>query len=163
MPSLQDLLEFLAMPANEHIWLLFDIKMDNDMEEVFRLMAKTVQSVRPAPGKPWRERLVLGCWAVSCFDGRLVESHLTDMLPVGLPRILRDILPRLSHYTHRLLNQLRSQIPPISQCLLQHASAGSLLTLRTPLPPEMPRARPLHLLLDSQRRNHDAMVYSETD
>ncbi|KAM0796516.1 PLC-like phosphodiesterase [Usnea florida] len=64
MPRLKDLLEYLACPGMERVWLLLDIKLDNDADNVMRLIAETIQSVAPNPLKPWNQRLVLGCWAV---------------------------------------------------------------------------------------------------
>ncbi|KAL9136865.1 MAG: hypothetical protein Q9175_001938 [Cornicularia normoerica] len=64
MPRLIDLLEFLASPGLEHVWLLLDIKLDNDADNVMRLIAETIRSVPPNTLKPWNQRLVLGCWAV---------------------------------------------------------------------------------------------------
>ncbi|CAF9907078.1 MAG: hypothetical protein ALECFALPRED_003059 [Alectoria fallacina] len=64
MPRLQDLLEFLASPGLENVWLLLDIKLDNDANKIMRLIAETIQAVPPNPLKPWNQRIVLGCWAV---------------------------------------------------------------------------------------------------
>ncbi|KAK0516126.1 hypothetical protein JMJ35_002160 [Cladonia borealis] len=63
MPRLQDLLQFLATPGTENMWVLLDIKLDNDADDVMRLIAKTIASVAPNPLKPWNQRIVLGCWA----------------------------------------------------------------------------------------------------
>jgi len=61
MPRLKDLLELLATPGLESIWLLLDIKLDNDADDVMRLIASTIASVEPS--SPWEGRVVLGCWA----------------------------------------------------------------------------------------------------
>jgi len=78
MPRLADLLEYLAQPGLEEIWVLLDIKvwtrmrgqnstncsqLDNDAEDVMRQIASTIRSVSPSPGRPWQSRVVLGCWA----------------------------------------------------------------------------------------------------
>jgi phosphatidylglycerol phospholipase C len=63
MPRLKDLLEFLTTPGLEDIWVLLDIKMDDDSDDMMRLIGKTLADVKPT--KPWEERVVLGCWAVS--------------------------------------------------------------------------------------------------
>jgi hypothetical protein len=85
MPRLKDLLEYLAQPGLEDIWLLLDIKvpwpalteplkknrvdewqkLDNKADDVMRLIASTIAEVKPS--RPWKERVVLGCWAVSYF------------------------------------------------------------------------------------------------
>ena len=65
MPRLKDLLEYLASPGLEEIWLLLDIKLDNSIDNVFRLIAQTLDQVTPSPKKAWRERVLMGCWGVS--------------------------------------------------------------------------------------------------
>ena len=88
MPRLKDLLEYLATPPRDHVWLLLDIKvcsdmivqaidadvpkLDNDADDVMRLIAKTIEETNPSPNRPWRERILLGCWAVSA---RIIEKH----------------------------------------------------------------------------------------
>lgn len=82
MPRLKDLLEYIATPGLEDIWILLDIKvpwpafteplrknradewqkLDNIADDVMRLIASTIAEV--APSKPWKDRVVLGCWAV---------------------------------------------------------------------------------------------------
>ncbi|KAF2014944.1 tubulin-domain-containing protein [Aaosphaeria arxii CBS 175.79] len=74
MPRLLDLLEYLAEPGKEEIWLLLDIKLDNDPEDIMRLIASTVESVRPSPNKPWSSRIVLGIWAAKYLP--LCSRHL---------------------------------------------------------------------------------------
>ncbi|KAJ4404653.1 hypothetical protein N0V91_005803 [Didymella pomorum] len=63
MPRLADLLEYLAQPGVENVWLLLDIKLDNNADDVMRLISETIRSVRPSPSRPWQSRIVLGCWA----------------------------------------------------------------------------------------------------
>ena len=82
MPRLKDLLEYLATPGLEDIWLLLDIKvpwpalseplrknrvnewkkLDNNADDLMRLIASTIAEVKPS--RPWNERVILGCWAV---------------------------------------------------------------------------------------------------
>ncbi|KAI4191411.1 MAG: hypothetical protein L6R41_000062, partial [Letrouitia leprolyta] len=56
MPSLKELLQYLASSDLEDIWLLLDIKIDNDADDIMRLMAETIESVPPHPKKPWNQR-----------------------------------------------------------------------------------------------------------
>ena len=63
MPKLKDLLEYLAEPGLEEIWLLLDIKLDNDADSIMRLLGSTIASVSPSAKKAWKERVVLGIWA----------------------------------------------------------------------------------------------------
>ncbi|KAI4218408.1 MAG: hypothetical protein LQ349_008728 [Xanthoria aureola] len=67
MPRLTDLLEYLAAPGNEKTWLLLDIKIDNDANDIMRLMAKAIEDTSPNPRSPWNRRIVLGCWAAKFF------------------------------------------------------------------------------------------------
>ncbi|OAL48962.1 tubulin nucleotide-binding domain-like protein [Pyrenochaeta sp. DS3sAY3a] len=63
MPRLVDLLEYLAQPGLEDIWVLLDIKLDNNADDVMRLIGDTIRSVQPSPSRPWQSRIVLGVWA----------------------------------------------------------------------------------------------------
>ena len=79
MPRLKDLLEYLASPGLEEIWVLLDIKLDNPIEEVFRLIAKTLDEVAPSPNRAWRDRVLMGCWGVSTLSNRAsVIQQLTQ-------------------------------------------------------------------------------------
>ncbi|KAF2503255.1 tubulin-domain-containing protein [Lophium mytilinum] len=63
MPRLSDLLEYVAQPGMEDIWVLLDIKLDNDADDVMRLIGETIRSVSPSDKRPWNSRILLGCWA----------------------------------------------------------------------------------------------------
>lgn len=62
MPRFKDLLLYLTKPGLEDIWVMLDIKPDNDAEAIMRLIAADIAEVKPT--KPWNERIVLGIWAV---------------------------------------------------------------------------------------------------
>jgi len=62
MPRLLDLLEYLASPALDGIWLLLDIKADNNLDKIMSLIAHTICQAPPSL-TPWTQRIVLGCWA----------------------------------------------------------------------------------------------------
>lgn len=74
MPRLQDLLEYLTHPTLQDVWILLDIKLDNDSDKVMRLIAKTLAAVDPGP-RPWHNRVVLGIWAAKYL------SLCADYLP----------------------------------------------------------------------------------
>lgn len=68
MPRLSDLLEYLASPGLEDVWTLLDIKLDNNADDVMRLIAETLESVSPSSSgrsrrHDWSSRVVLGIWA----------------------------------------------------------------------------------------------------
>ncbi|KAL1863804.1 hypothetical protein Plec18170_000644 [Paecilomyces lecythidis] len=82
MPRLKDLLEYLATPGLEDVWILLDVKLllpslaevltrnkavqtklDNYADDLFRSIAMTLADVKPAPSRPWNQRVLVGCWA----------------------------------------------------------------------------------------------------
>jgi tubulin gamma len=65
MPRLLDLLEYLAQPGLERPWVLLDIKIDNDPDDMMRLIGETIRSAPPSAKRAWKDRIVLGVWAVS--------------------------------------------------------------------------------------------------
>jgi glycerophosphoryl diester phosphodiesterase len=73
MPRLEDLLEYVAQPGLEHMWILLDIKLDNDSEKVMALIARTIKSVQ-AGARPWQDRIVLGIWAAKFLP--LCTKHM---------------------------------------------------------------------------------------
>lgn len=74
MPRLCDLLDYLAHEEREEIWVLLDIKLDNNAEDIMRLIASTLSSVPPTPSRPWNTRIVLGCWSAKHIP--LAAHHL---------------------------------------------------------------------------------------
>lgn len=110
MPRLLDLLEYIAQPGLEHIWLLLDIKIDNNSDDVMRLIAKTLASVPPGQ-RPWNQRVVLGIWTAKYL------SLCTEYLP-GYP---------ISHigfstcYARQFL-----KVPNVSFNILQKALFGPI-------------------------------------
>ncbi|KAH7148797.1 PLC-like phosphodiesterase [Dactylonectria macrodidyma] len=75
LPRFKDLLEWLASPGLEKIWIVLDIKMDDDPEELVGAIARTLEE---APGPvPWDQRIVLGCWNASFLKAsrRLLPTH----------------------------------------------------------------------------------------
>jgi len=73
MPRLLDLLEYLAAPGLDRIWVLLDIKTDNNLDNIMRLIARTIREA-PSDSASWRERILLGCWAVEYVP--LCEKYL---------------------------------------------------------------------------------------
>lgn len=85
MASLSELLDLVVQSHADDIWLLLDIKvrnsklwgllyvltlwqMDDDPEDLFHAMSTTLEAVKPRPGRPWRDRVMLGYWTVSRWD-----------------------------------------------------------------------------------------------
>lgn len=84
MPTLKDLLEYLATPGLEDVWVLLDIKvplpslvdvlmgnqtvqtkLDGYADNLFRSIAATLVDVKSS--HPWNQRVLVGCWAVSLY------------------------------------------------------------------------------------------------
>lgn len=40
-------------------------QLDNNAEDIMRLVSEVLTRVSPVPGTKWQNRIVLGCWAVS--------------------------------------------------------------------------------------------------
>ncbi|KAI1649067.1 PLC-like phosphodiesterase [Daldinia loculata] len=60
MPQLVELLEYLNQPELQHVWIMLDIKRDDDPATIIRRTAETLDSV---PGiRPWHERVLPCCW-----------------------------------------------------------------------------------------------------
>ncbi|KAL2159663.1 hypothetical protein VTH06DRAFT_2232 [Thermothelomyces fergusii] len=71
MPRLADLLEWLATAGAgagagaAPVWLLLDIKTNDDPERLLPAVARTIASAPPPPGgdvKGWKKRIVIGAW-----------------------------------------------------------------------------------------------------
>lgn len=80
MPRLKDLLLYLAEPGLEDVWLMLDIKLDNNDEDIMRRIACTIAEVKPST--PWNQRVVLGCWTVSLVLDIAAEIPLL-IIPQG--------------------------------------------------------------------------------
>lgn len=76
MPRLSELLEYLAQPGLEEIWLLLDIKLDNDADTIMRLLGTTVSAATPSNQRAWKERVILGIWAAKYLP--LAAKHLPN-------------------------------------------------------------------------------------
>lgn len=83
MPRLKDLLEYLAQPGLKEVWLLLDIKLDNDADDIMRLIASTIASVSPSPHRRWEERIVLGAWAAKYLPLALKYSPNFPVMHIG--------------------------------------------------------------------------------
>ncbi|KAK3685068.1 PLC-like phosphodiesterase [Podospora appendiculata] len=66
IPRLLDLLIYLGKPEQEHIWLLLDIKPDDDADD---LLVRTANTIALSPTtRAWSERIVLGAWNANYVD-----------------------------------------------------------------------------------------------
>lgn len=75
MPRLSELLEYISHPERSHLWILLDIKVDNDADTVMRLIADTIKAA-PQPDRPWHKRVVLGIWVAKYIP--LCHKYLPD-------------------------------------------------------------------------------------
>ena len=101
MPRLKELLEYLVSPGLEEIWVLLDIKVDNASDDVFRLIARTLDEVAPSPKRAWRERVLMGCWGV-----RIIQSYLITLVLIlktdQTTKTMYTAPSRLSYKSYRL-------------------------------------------------------------
>jgi len=51
-------------PEAAHLWLLLDIKLDNNPENVMRLTAEVLAEVEGQGTQTWGGRVTLGVWAL---------------------------------------------------------------------------------------------------
>jgi glycerophosphoryl diester phosphodiesterase len=108
MPRLSDLLEYVAQPGLEHIWILLDIKLDNNSDDVMRLIAKTLASIHPGQ-RAWNERVVLGIWA----------AKFLPLCPKYLPGFPVSHIGFSTTYARQFLN-----VPNVSFNMLQKVLVG---------------------------------------
>lgn len=108
LPRLVDLLEYLARPEAEHIWLLLDVKTHDDASQLLRGIAQAVASVPPK--RPWTSRVMIGCW-----DANYVRLSLKHLSGFPLAYIGVDLA-----YAHALL----ATVPNVHFNLLQQTLAG---------------------------------------
>ncbi|KAM3066800.1 hypothetical protein ACMFMG_011869 [Clarireedia jacksonii] len=74
MPRLRDLLEYLTTPGLENIWILLDIKLNNNADDIIRLIGEAIRGVEA--NRPWNQRILLGCWTAEYLP--LCTKHLPD-------------------------------------------------------------------------------------
>lgn len=53
--------------------------MDNNPDDIMRLIGSTIASVTPSSNKPWQSRVVLGCWAAKYLP---LASHYLPGFPI---------------------------------------------------------------------------------
>ncbi|RPA89811.1 PLC-like phosphodiesterase [Choiromyces venosus 120613-1] len=86
MPTLKEVLEFMCQPAVLDMWLLLDIKIDNDAEEIIRQTASAIHSVNPSR-EFWANRIVLGCWTLNFLP--LCDYYLPGFPIAGVSQTSR--------------------------------------------------------------------------
>ncbi|KAK4225325.1 glycerophosphoryl diester phosphodiesterase [Podospora fimiseda] len=115
LARLSDLLTYIAQPDHQAvhpIWILLDIKTDDDPLDLLPALLRTIESVPPLPDRPWNERIVLGGWNENWI------SHITNILPnYPIAYIGFSII-----YAHRFLSQ--TKYPNINFNLLQQGLVG---------------------------------------
>ncbi|KAI4863869.1 PLC-like phosphodiesterase [Hypoxylon rubiginosum] len=111
LPRLKDLLEYLNEGALEHVWIMLDIKTDDDAAELMRKTAETIASV---PGiRPWSERILPCCWTAEYVK-------LTQTLLPGFP---------IAHVgvNTAYARALADHVPELGLSILAHALATPVL------------------------------------
>jgi glycerophosphoryl diester phosphodiesterase len=113
MPRLLDLLEYVAQPGLEYIWILLDIKLDNNSDDVMRLIAEAIVSVPPNQRRLWKDRVVLGIWAAKFLP--LCTNYL--------PRFPTTYIGFSTCYARKFL-----AVPNVSFTMLQKVLLGPVGT-----------------------------------
>lgn len=95
MPRLADLLAYLAEPAQAHVWLLLDIKVDDAAEVMVAQLAATLAAAAAAAGPnssngsahAWTRRVVLGCWTARHLQlcRALLPDYAVAWIGITLP------------------------------------------------------------------------------
>ncbi|KAI1260967.1 PLC-like phosphodiesterase [Xylariaceae sp. FL1019] len=107
MPRLSDLLAYLDEPGLEDIWLMLDIKRDDDPEEMMRSVALTMESTPSR--RPWSERVTPCCW----------DANYISLSMKYLPAFRITFLGISIKYARQLAN-----IPNISFSIVKWALAS---------------------------------------
>jgi len=107
--------------------------MDNNPENIMRLMAATVANVPPAPGTRWEDRIVLGCWAVRtpAAAPSLPPSHTqrnqTNPWPHARPRQAKYFPLCATHFPSYPVTHISFSVPYARQFLsVPHVSFNML-------------------------------------
>ncbi|KAJ5921626.1 hypothetical protein N7454_009100 [Penicillium verhagenii] len=123
MPRLLDVLEYLRQPGRESIWVLLDIKLQNDPATIMQGIAKVVESVPiPAIGPDWHRRLVLGCWSARYLPPRAkyLPRYEMALICVDLSYARQFLhVPRISFNIHQ-----KSLMGPLGRGFLEEARAA---------------------------------------
>ncbi|KAI9369823.1 PLC-like phosphodiesterase [Aspergillus egyptiacus] len=80
LARLVDLMQYISEPGKEHVWLLLDIKRNDDANLLCASLATTIASV-PAASRPWNERIILAAWRAEWVAA--CQKHLPGF-PVAL-------------------------------------------------------------------------------
>lgn len=122
MPRLLDLLIYLARPEVSHLWVMLDIKLDNDAARVMEMIARTINAAPASPSKPWSQRLLLGIWSTKYLS--LCQEYLSEfpILYIGFStQIARQFLD-VPNVSFSLLQKIL--MFPLGQRFLRDAKAA---------------------------------------
>ncbi|KAF4977847.1 hypothetical protein FZEAL_5690 [Fusarium zealandicum] len=125
MPRLEDFLSWLVQPRFDKIWVVLDIKLDDDPNDLVSAISRTLDNVQGPI--PWDQRIVLGCWNASFLQA---ARHILPTYP--LAHISASLL--YSHHFLRIpnlgfnLNQT-SLIGPPGRLLLRELQRTDKLVL----------------------------------
>ncbi|KAM0270511.1 hypothetical protein ACHAPA_003364 [Fusarium lateritium] len=82
MPRLKDFLEWLTHPELEKIWVVLDIKLNNDPADLMDAIARALDSVQGPV--PWDQRIVLGCWNASFLQAARSQLPSYPLAHIGI-------------------------------------------------------------------------------
>ncbi|KAF5689801.1 glycerophosphoryl diester phosphodiesterase [Fusarium denticulatum] len=91
MPRLKDFLQWLIQSEMQDIWVVLDIKLDDDPAQLMAAIARDLDAVQ-AP-VPWDQRIILGCWNAS-----FLQAARSQLPTYPLAHISTSVL-----YSHHFL------------------------------------------------------------
>ncbi|KAF5026183.1 hypothetical protein F66182_1747 [Fusarium sp. NRRL 66182] len=109
LPRLKDFLEWLAHPELEKIWLVLDIKLDDDPAELMAAIARALDSVQGPV--PWDQRVVLGCWNASFLQAAHGQLPTYPLAHIGASLLYAHHFLRIPNLGFNL-NQMTLAGPP---------------------------------------------------
>lgn len=125
LPRLLDLLEYLAQPEQAHIWLMVDIKTDDNPSEILPRLAALFTSVPST--QPWNERVILcpwdGDWVAACL--RYLPGFALAVIAFS-PAYASALLPAVPNLNFSLFNYSFAT-PSGSRFLPQARQGGRLI------------------------------------
>ncbi|KAI5291782.1 hypothetical protein KEM54_000018 [Ascosphaera aggregata] len=155
IPRLSDLLQWLAVPEREHIWVYVELKLHDDAGALVKGVSDVLASVPSTPSRPWNTRIMLGIWTANYL------SHIERYLPTYTISLLTPSLTYASCFlsipqiTSFSVNFFLLYSPAGSKFLADAHAAGKAVYAWTVNKPRVMNA--------AIRSNLDGVVTDEVD
>ena len=163
MPRLVDLLEYLAQPGLEDIWVLLDIKVSLSIHVPYLHQSDTVCTARQRPRRYHARYRLRPLQRRPLPHAPLVFPHRPRHLGRKIPPPLPAAPPLLSRLSHRLLHCVRELLLRRVQRLFQHVPGRAHATVGPGLHPQGAVRWKAGVRVDSERGEEDALGYKAWD